>query len=103
MNDLQESVRKFCIKYNLSMPLDARLLDLSSEVGEVAKEYLVMTSYGSHEPEISKKFALELGDVLYTLITIANSCEINLKSELDSVLIKYEKRLERGSPGSEND
>ncbi|MBU2036319.1 hypothetical protein KKC36_02635, partial [Patescibacteria group bacterium] len=43
----------------------------------------------------------ELGDVLYSLITVANSLDIDLEEALDLVLEKYQKRLEKGSAGSE--
>jgi len=46
---------------------------------------------------------LELGDVLYSLITVANTFNIDLEDALLQVLEKYKKRLENGSLGSEND
>ena len=46
---------------------------------------------------------MELGDVLFSIITIANAFEIDLEEALNKVLKKYEKRMNKGSPGSEND
>ena len=46
---------------------------------------------------------MELGDVLFSIITIANAFEIDLEEALNKVLKKYEKRIKKGSSGSEND
>ena len=46
---------------------------------------------------------MELGDVLYSIITIANVFEIDLDEALNKVLEKYEKRMVKGSPSSNND
>jgi len=45
----------------------------------------------------------ELGDLLYSIITIANSFNVDLEEALNIVLEKYKKRLNKGSAGSEND
>ena len=47
---------------------------------------------------------IELGDVFFSLITIANSIEIDLDKSLNVVLEKYQKRLNgRLKPESSND
>ncbi|MFT4304822.1 MAG: MazG nucleotide pyrophosphohydrolase domain-containing protein [Candidatus Woesearchaeota archaeon] len=74
-----------------------------SELGEVAKEILKMSNYGKKEIEYKEELKMELGDVLYSLITIANTYNIDLEEALNQVLQKYETRLKKGSPGSEND
>ena len=45
----------------------------------------------------NEKVKLELGDVLFSLITVVNSLDVNLDTALEAVLKKYEKRIERGS------
>ena len=44
-----------------------------------------------------------MGDVLYSLIVVANKLNINLEESLNLVLEKYKKRLKKGSAGSEVD
>ena len=103
MKNLQEKVKKFCEENNLDSAIEYRLLDTLSELGEVSKEILEMTNYGRKKMELGEEIKSELGDVFYSLITVANSIDIDLESALEDVLKKYERRLKRGGAGSEND
>ena len=62
-----------------------------------------MCNYGRKPLEYREELKNELGDVLYSLITIANTFDIDLEEALNEALEKYEKRLKKGSAGSEND
>lgn len=78
-----------------------RILDIQSELGELAKEVLKSTNYGKKELVITKELELELGDVLYSLLTFANENGVSIEKCLDGALAKYEKRnLETGNIGS---
>lgn len=101
MKDIQKRVREFCEKNNLELSPEHRLLDVFSELGEVAKEILKMTDYGRKPMEFREEIKSELGDALYSLITVANSFDIDLEQALEMVLKKYEKRIEKGGIGSE--
>lgn len=103
MNDIQEKIKKFCKENNMDCPVEHRVLDTMSELGEVSKEILKMTNYGKKPIEYRKEIESELGDVLFSLIAIANTFDINLGEALNLVLEKYENRLRKGSAGSEND
>lgn len=103
MKDLQRKIKEFCQKYKLESPPEHQLLDTYSELGEVAKEVLKMTNYGREGFEMRNEVKEEMGDVLYSLITLANSLDIDLENQLDKVLQKYQKRMEKGSPDSKND
>ncbi len=87
----------------MESPVEHRVLDTMSELGEVAKEILKMSDYGRKPVEYREELKSELGDVLYSLITIANTFDIDLEDALRQVLEKYKKRLKKGSAGSEND
>ena len=52
MNSIQKKVNVFNTKYNLGGSVEARFIDLSSEVGELGKEILEGTNYGekAHYP-----------------------------------------------------
>ena len=50
-----------------------------------------------------KGFLTVAGDVLYSLITVANYFNVDLEQALEMVIEKYEKRLKKGSAGSEKD
>ena len=87
----------------MESPVEHRVLDTVSELGEVAKEILKMSNYGRKPIEYRAELKSELGDVLYSLITIANTFNIDLEDALKQVLEKYKKRLKKGSIGSENE
>jgi NTP pyrophosphatase (non-canonical NTP hydrolase) len=103
MKEIQQKIKEFCKKHNLESPPEHRVLDMMSELGEVAKEVLKMSDYGRKSMEFREEIKSELGDVLYSLITIANSFDVDLEEALEMVLGKYEKRLKKGSAGSEFD
>jgi NTP pyrophosphatase (non-canonical NTP hydrolase) len=69
----------------------------------LVKEIFQMSNYGRDEFQFREEVKGELGDVLYSLITVANSLDVDLEEELEKVLEKYKKRMEKGSPDSEND
>ncbi len=77
-----------------TMPVSARILDIQSELGELAKEYLKSTKYGTQENnKISSDFEMEFGDVLYSLLSLASETNINAEKALKLVIEKYRNRL----------
>ncbi len=103
MKELQQRIKEFCKKHNLESSPEHKVLDTMSELGEVAKEILKMSDYGRKPIKYRDELKSELGDLFYSLITIANSFDIDLEEALDLVLEKYGKRLKKGSAGSEKD
>ncbi len=98
---MQDKVKEFCERYDLHCPLEIRVLDLVSEIGEFAKEIIKATDYGKKEFEFREGIEEELGDVLFSLIVVANQLNIDLENALDLVLKKYEKRIkEKGNASS---
>ena len=80
----------------------AWLLDLQSEVGELAKEWLKGSDYGRGELELGEDWAEEMGDVLFALLALAERTDVDLEAALRRVLKKYARRIEeRGNAGSE--
>ena len=68
----------------------ARLIE---EVGELARELNHRFGSKIKKPEeLNQELALELADVLFVLIVIANEQEIDLDEALESVLTKYRER-----------
>ncbi|MCU4742549.1 MazG-like family protein [Halobacteria archaeon AArc-m2/3/4] len=98
--DEQRTVAAFVEEHDLEAPPAYRVLDLTSEVGELAKEVNESTGYGD-EPENVDLAADELGDTLFALLALADSLEIDAGDALEDALAKYRDRLEEtGSPGS---
>lgn len=99
--EAQSLIKKFTKDKGLNSSVDIRMIDLASEVGELAKEILKGTNYGTKKFESTEELSDEIGDVLFSLICIANETETNLEDCLKGVLKKYEKRLDnKGDMGS---
>ena len=102
--EMQKQIAEFVERHELNTGITYRLLDLVSEIGEVSKELLKATEYGQSEfrpGETHEKWEEELGDVLFSLICVANATGVDLEQALMKVLTKYRKRLEsKGDAGS---
>ena len=87
--------------HSKEMSISARLMDIGSELGELEKEYLKCTKYGSKEFEISKDFIMEYGDVMYSLLSLANELKIDANGAVSIAIEKYQKRInEKNTMGS---
>ena len=94
MKDMQarvdEYIRQFKVGYFSPLAMMARL---SEETGELARE--INHHYGEKQKkssETEKAIAEEVGDVLFVLITMANSLEIDLEEAFEQVMMKFEVR-----------
>lgn len=98
---MQKQVAKFVELHGLRAGVAHRMLDLVSEIGELSKELLKSTDYGKKEFRSGENWEEELGDVLFSLICVANATGVDLGQALATVLEKYERRLEfKGNAGS---
>lgn len=76
------------------MPASARIIDVQSELGELSKEYLKSTNYGTCEFKMTEDFELEYADVLYSMISLGLEAGIDIEKSIDKVLSKYQKRID---------
>ena len=90
MNNLQSKVSQFNQERNLNISYSLRILDLSSEIGEICKLGFSAGIGNKIEHEIWQE---ELGDALYSLLSLMNSLDIDADKSLDIVLRKYNSRL----------
>jgi len=98
--DEQDRVAAFVAEHGLATDLAHRVLDLESEVGEVAKEVATSTDYGS-DPDAAAIASDELGDALFALLALAETADIDAGDALDESLSKYKARIEStGDAGS---
>ena len=101
MKDIQETVDNYIKKYNLESSTEIRFIDLVSGVGELGKEILKGNDYGKKDYCNTENLKSEFGDVLFSLICIANGVNVDLKQSLEEVLTKYEDRFsKKGNIGS---
>ncbi|NGM68941.1 nucleotide pyrophosphohydrolase [Natronolimnobius sp. AArcel1] len=100
--DAQAAVADFVKTHNLEIPPEYRLLDLVSEIGELAKDANTSTGYGASPDDLTIE-SDEIGDVLFALLALADDLEIDANAALEEALEKYEERLAatgEESPGS---
>ncbi|UPV75470.1 nucleotide pyrophosphohydrolase [Halorussus limi] len=96
----QETVAEFLAEHELDSEPAYRILDLASEVGELAKDVNDSTDYGAEPEEVDVKTD-ELGDALFSLLAVAESLDVDAEEALDEALAKYRARIEAtGDPGS---
>ncbi len=94
LNDAQIQVDEYVSQFKMGYwsPL-SNLARLIEEVGELARELNHL--FGDKPKKSSEKIANmkeEMGDILFTLICIANSQSVNLQECLDEVIAKYNHR-----------
>lgn len=98
--DEQARVATFLTENGLHAPPTYRVLDLVSEVGELAKNVNETTDYGT-TPDTASVDRDELGDALFCLLALAEELDTDAGAALDEALEKYEQRIdESGSAGS---
>jgi NTP pyrophosphatase (non-canonical NTP hydrolase) len=83
-------VSEFNKKRIISVDRSLRALDLSSEIGEVCK--LAFSEGVGKKIEINK-WEEELGDVLYSLLSLMSELDIEAEKALTKVLEKYHGRI----------
>lgn len=91
--DEQRQVAQFLDRHDLHAPPAYRLLDLCSELGEVAKDLNESTDYGETPSDVEVAED-ELGDTLFALLALAEELDVDAGEALDTALAKYESRLE---------
>ena len=103
---MQNKVREFNKKagdFASPLSLQARILDIQSELGELAKECLNCTCYGTKEFKLTDDLKMEYGDVLYSLLSLASELNISANECLQMALKKYQTRIDKKSTmGSSN-
>ena len=73
--------------------VETRLLDIQSELGELAKEVLKATDYGKKSFVKTDDFEMEFGDVFYSLLSLADEAELDAEECLNKALAKYQERM----------
>ena len=92
--EFQNEILSFVSEKNLGTTIEIRMIDLISEIGELSKEILKSSNYGKEEFKNTDNLLVEFGDVLFSLICVANSANIDLEKSLNCALSKYKRRFE---------
>jgi NTP pyrophosphatase (non-canonical NTP hydrolase) len=98
--DAQDRVRAFQETYDVDGEPEYQLLDLASEVGELAADACAATDYGTADGDVDVNRD-EIGDALFSLLAFASAMDVDADAALDDALAKYERRIEAtGDPSS---
>jgi len=98
--DEQRRVARFVREQEMECPPAYRLLDLVSELGEIATDATESTEYGAHPSDI-RLGSDELGDALFSLLALADAADVDAGQALDDALEKYADRIDdTGTPSS---
>ena len=104
LGDAQHAVHQWISQWEEGYfrPL-SNLARLTEELGELARA--INLTHGDKPPKSGSpasgndQIAEEIGDLLFVLITLANSLEIDLNETLQKVMVKYQLRdAERFTP-----
>ena len=93
MKEAQEQVARLMEEHRLMSDPKERFLDLSSELGELAKELLKAGGYGEKKPEITPGLTEELGDCVFSLLALCRSLGVNAEEAFEQTMEKYRQRL----------
>lgn len=90
--DEQREVAEFIEEHGMQAPPAYRLLDLVSELGEVAKDVAESTDYGE-SPQQREVASDEIGDTVFAVLALAEGLDIDAGDALEEALTKYERRI----------
>lgn len=94
MRETQRTVAEFAESHGMSREPWVRFLDFSSEAGELSKELLKASKYGTRSVEPAPSMEEELGDCVFSLLCLADSLGLDALAALESSLRKYERRFQ---------
>lgn len=94
---MQKKVKEFneiVIQYHkIKMNVASRVMNIISEMGELSKEILKSTKYGTKEFSSFDDFKMEMGDVIYAILSLCDEVGINAEECLDISIEKMKGRL----------
>lgn len=96
MKDIHSFVSTFSKKHKFDTEsLEQKMMILTEEVGELAKAVRRYTTVkiGSHSKK--REFSEEAADVLYVLVDICNTLNVDLEDAFSSKMKKIEKRMKK--------
>lgn len=100
MKEYQERVKEFMDEHEMDGTAAFAVIDLMAEAGEIAADAAKSADYGLSEEEMKVKQD-EFGDILFSLMVLANRMNVDLEEAFEEAIEKYEDRIEEtGDAGS---
>ncbi|WEL23994.1 MazG nucleotide pyrophosphohydrolase domain-containing protein [Candidatus Nanohalovita haloferacivicina] len=96
----QNRVSEFLEENDMQAPPEFRIMDFISEAGEIVKDAVKTAEYGGAREKLDVKED-EIGDVLFSILAVADSLDIDAEKAFERAMEKYERRIdEKGDAGS---
>ncbi|GEM48558.1 MazG nucleotide pyrophosphohydrolase domain-containing protein [Deinococcus cellulosilyticus] len=92
LKDLAQAIQQ---EFALHADPATRVLDITSEAGELAKAVLKSTQYGSRPFTVTDNFREELGDTLFALLVLCAETGVDPDEALEQVRQKLRIRLQQ--------
>lgn len=90
---MQALVANFLGQYQLCSDVMTRYCDVTSEIGELAKEIIKATDYGKQNYVPTDSATDEMGDCIFSLLALCQAMDIDSEAALQQALTKYEARF----------
>ncbi|QKQ98792.1 nucleotide pyrophosphohydrolase [Candidatus Nanohaloarchaea archaeon] len=100
LREQQNRVSEFLEENDMQAPPEFRIMDFISEAGEIVKDAVKTADYGEAREDLKVKED-EIGDVLFSILAVADALDIDAEKAFESAMEKYEERIaEKGDAGS---
>ena len=93
MKDILKELNELLITADAKLDPQSRMMDITSEVGELSKEVLKSTKYGRKEFTVSSEFEEEYGDVLYSVLSMGLENNIDIEANMIKMIHKMNSRF----------
>lgn len=97
-----QPLKDFIAKHHLETQPAFSLLDIMSELGEVAKELLKGTDYGRRPGDAdAARMREEIGDLMFAVAYLSTLYDVDPEAAMWDSVRKFERRLEPGATAGE--
>ena len=103
MNTIQAQAKQMAQDYSLGADPMPRFADITSEIGELGKELVKSSNYGTQPVVVTDGIKMEFGDVLFCLALFANEMGVCMDECFKMTQAKMKQRFdEKGCIASDS-
>lgn len=91
MNDLQNKIWLFCEDNNLNEHIKERLMNLLGNLDKHSRSIIALSDHGNNPDKYKEELKVEFGELLFEIINVANTLNIDINEALELVMNKKGK------------
>ena len=95
MNHIQSQTMQMAKDYSLNADPMTRFADIASEIGELGKELVKSSNYGTQPVVVTDGIKMEFGDVLFCLALFANEMGVDMDECFKMTQAKMKQRFDK--------